>query len=216
MQTEVLIEQLVGDLTPVRPRNRRLELLAIAGLLIVQAMLFLTISSPRADFGQAMATPAFWWKVASISTIAWLATAATLHSLDPAGTMQSLSRFMRRLGLAAIAVLALGWLVDVLLMPPVPLLDRLDWREGVDCLANIAFLTLPMALAFGLLVRRGASTRPEQTATMAGLAAAGLAALVFALHCPHDDPVYVTVWYGSAMLANAGLVRLVLARVARW
>lgn len=216
MQTDVLIDQLVGDLAPVQPRNRPGELLAISSLLVIQALLFVWMSGARADFATAMTTPGFWWKALALAGIAGLATVATLRSLDPAHSAQSLARCVRRLGLAVIAVLATGWLIDLLVMPPVPLPDRLEWRDGVDCFAKIALLTLPLALAFGLLVRRGASTRPEQTATFAGLAASALAALVFALHCPHDDPAYVAVWYGGAILFNAGLVRLVLARLARW
>jgi hypothetical protein len=215
MQTDVLIENLVGDLTPVRPPSRQRDLLALAGLLLVQGGLFALLNGPRTDFAVAMATPAFWWKAASLASVAGLATTATILSLDPGQSAQSLSRLMQRLGVAAMAALALGWLIDALFFHPTPLLTRLDWREGLDCLVNITILTLPLAVLFGVLVRRGASARPELTSTLAGLASAGLAALVFALHCPHDDPLYVVIWYGGAIAAIAGLGRM-LARFARW
>ncbi len=65
-------------------------------------------------------------------------------------------------------------------------------------------------------MRRGAPTQPTRTAAAAGLAAAGFGAFVFAFHCPHDDPLYVAVWYGGAVLAVTGLARLILPRLTRW
>jgi hypothetical protein len=96
------------------------------------------------------------------------------------------------------------------------LLARLAWRDGLDCLANIMLLTLPLVLALGLLMRRGAPTQPGRTAAAAGLAAAAAGAVVFALHCPHDDPLYVAVWYGGAVLGVAATARAALPRLVRW
>jgi hypothetical protein len=217
MQTESLIDHLVADLDPVRPRSRMREALLLAGLVLAEVLLFVTLRDLRPDMPDAMATPAFWWKSGSFALIAIVAAAAMLTSLDPATTTPPRLAGLRR-GLAILApvLLALGWLIDAGDAGRAALIDRLVWRDGVDCLANIALLTLPLVLAFGILMRRGAPTQPERTAAAAGLAAAGFGAFVFAFHCPHDDPLYVAVWYGGAVVAVSGLARLVMPRLARW
>jgi hypothetical protein len=213
----MLIDSLVADLGPVRPRSRTREALLLGGLVLVELLLFVTLRDLRPDMPVAMATPAFWWKSGSFALIAVLAAAAMLISLDPATTTpRRLAGLWRGLALVAPLALALGWLIDAGASGRSALAARLEWRDGVDCLANIALLTLPLVLAFGLLMRRGAPTQPGRTSAAAGLAAAGFGAFVFAFHCPHDDPLYVAVWYGGAVMAVAAITRLVMPRLVRW
>jgi hypothetical protein len=217
MQTELLIDQLVAGLEPVRPRRRWREAALLGLLVLLEIPLFLLLSELRPDMPDAMATPAFWWKSGSFAVIAILAGAAMLISLDPATTTpRRVAGWWRGLAGFAPAALALGWLIDAGASGRSALLARLEWRDGLDCLANIALLTLPLVLALGMLMRRGAPTQPARTSAAAGLAAAAAGAVVFALHCPHDDPLYVAVWYGGAVLAVAGIARAVLPRVVRW
>ncbi|MBC7520714.1 MAG: DUF1109 family protein, partial [Sandarakinorhabdus sp.] len=86
MQTESLIDQLVADLGPVRPRSRAREALLLGGLDAIEILLFVTLQDLRPDMPVAMATPAFWWKSGSFALIAILSAAAMLTSLDPATT----------------------------------------------------------------------------------------------------------------------------------
>lgn len=212
-----LLDALVADLAPVEPRRRAREILLVAGLVTVELLLFITLQAFRPDMPHAMATPAFWWKSATFGVIGLLAAAAMLVSLDPATTnSRRLSWLWRGLAVFAPLALVLGWLIDAGASGRDALLARLVWRDGVDCLVNVGLLSLPLVLAFGVLMRRGAPTQPGRTSAAAGLAAAGLGAFVFAFHCPHDDPLYVAVWYGSAVLAVAGLARLILPRLTRW
>lgn len=64
--------------------------------------------------------------------------------------------------------------------------------------------------------RRGAPARPTLAGFLAGLAAAGIGASVYAVHCTDDSPLFVALWYtlGIAMVAAVGaaLGRIVL----RW
>jgi hypothetical protein len=217
LHSDPLIDALVADLGSVAPRRPAHEVLLIAGLILVELLLFVTLRTLRPDMPTAMATPAFWWKSAAFAVIALLALAAMLVSLDPAAVNQRRSsRLWRGVGLAVPLSLALGWLIDAGASGRAALLARLEWREGVDCLLNVGLLSLPLVLLMGVLMRRGATTQPARTAAAAGLAAAAFGAVIFALHCPHDDPLYVAVWYGGAVLAVAGLARGVLPRLTRW
>jgi hypothetical protein len=217
LHSDPLIDALVADLGSVAPRRPGHELLLIAGLIVVELLLFVTLRTLRPDMPTAMTTPAFWWKSTAFAVLALLAAAAMLVSLDPAAASQrQSSRLWRWLGLAAPLALALGWLIDAGASDRAALLARLEWREGVDCLLNVGLLSLPLVSLLGVLMRRGASTQPARTAAAAGLAAAAFGAVIFALHCPHDDPLYVAVWYGGGVLAVAGLARGVLPRLTRW
>lgn len=212
-----LIDTLVADLEPVTPRRPSREALLLAGLLVAEILLFVLMRGMRGDMPVAMLTTAFWWKAGSLALIAGLAAAATLVSLDPAvTTTRRLAPMWTALAVVAAAALGLGWIIDAGAAGTDALIARLDWREGVECLVNIALLALPVVLALGILIRRGAPAQPGRTAMAAGIAAAGFAAFVFAFHCDHDDPLYVAVWYGGAMLAIAGLARLLLPRLTRW
>jgi hypothetical protein len=214
---DLLIDALVADLGAVTPRRWTQEVGMLAGLIAVEALLFLSLSAPRDDMPRALASMAFWWKAGSFGLIALIAAAAMLVSLDPATSIsRQLSGLWRALGLVAPAALALGWLIDAGAPGRASLLARLEWREGLDCLANVGLLSLPLVLALAVLMRRGAPTRPDRTAAAAGLAAAGFGAFVFAFHCPHDDPLYVAVWYGGAVLVVTGLARAILPRLVRW
>jgi hypothetical protein len=216
-RADPLIDGLVADLGPVRPRRWQPEVLMLAGLALVEILLFVTIIGVRPDMPDAMGTMPFWWKSGSLAALFLLSGAALLVSLDPATTTaRRLSPLWRSLAVAVPVLLAAGWLIDAGAEGRAALIARLDWREGVDCLKNVWILSLPPVVALGLLMRRGASTQPGRTALAAGLAAAGFGAFVFAFHCDHDDPLYVALWYGGAVAAVAGLARLILPRLTRW
>jgi hypothetical protein len=215
--SDPLIDRLVADLRPVAPRRWRDEALLLAALGVAEVLMFVMLRGVRGDMAEAMAGPMFWWKSGSLAIIAALAGAAALLSLDPAaGSRPIVARLWWWLGTATTLALGAGWLVDAGSHGRALLIARLNWPDGLDCLANVALLSVPPVLALAVMMRRGASVQPARTAGAAGLAAAGFAAFVFAFHCPHDDPLYVAVWYGTAVIGIAGLARLVLPRFARW
>ncbi len=217
VRPDPLIDRLVADLQPVAPRRRGRELVLLLGLGVIEILLFVALRGMRPDLHQAMAGPAFWWKSGSLAVIAALSAAALLVSLDPAGAARRrMTALWWALGLALFVAMALGWLVDAAGSGPAALLARLDWHAGMDCLGNVVALSIPLLLAIGVLVRRGAPTQPARTGLAAGLAAAGFAAFVFAFHCDHDDPLYIAVWYGLGIAVIGGLTRLVLPRLTRW
>lgn len=212
-----LIDALVADLGAVRPRRWPREAALIAGLAAVELALFLAWRGARPDLDVAMVTPAFWWKLGSLAAIGTLATVAALVSLDPASSSTGrLGLLWRLLGIALPASLALGWLLDAGSAGRGAMIERLAWRDGLDCMVSVALLAVPVVVTLGLVLRRGATVQPGRTATAAGLAAAGLAAFVFAFSCDHDDPLYVAVWYGAALVGIAGLTRGLLPRLLRW
>jgi hypothetical protein len=153
----------------------------------------------------AMGLPSFWWKLSSCGLIAFGGAVTAVWSFDP---VASPLRGLRWLVLLVLLCIGAGWFVDAAQYGLAPLVGRLDWAEGLQCVYKMVALSVPPIVALGILMRRGAPTRPAATAWAVGIAAAGWGAFVFVFACPHDDPLYIVVWY----VVGCGLVTL----LARW
>ena len=213
MANNALLEQLVAELKPVRPRRPGIEAVAFVSLCALELMLWLASGHARAGLMHiAGTTPTFWWKAASAGALAVIGATTAITSLDP-------TRSPRR-GLVALAgVLAVSVVVGALFASRAGLAnlwDRLDWTDGLNCVARIVLLSAPPMAAFGLLLRRGAPTDLSGTALAASVAAAAWAACVFFFTCPHDDPIYILAWYPIACGVSAVAARLVLSLAGRW
>ena len=213
MLTEHDLDDLAAGLTPVRP-PRPLALTGALSLLVaVEAALFAWAGFARPDLDAAATHPSFWWKVASLTILAAVGGATAIGSLDP--TRSPRPGLRRMAGVALLAICA-GWIIDASHADDRPLIDRLWIAQGLDCVATMVTLSLPVVLAFGLSLRRGAPTDLRGSATAAGAAGAVAGALVFALHCPGDDPLYVVVWYALGCGAVTFAARAILPRLVRW
>ena len=208
-----LIDTLVADLRPVRPRRPWLEAAALAGLAALQFALFTAMFGVRPDFMPAMHNTAFWWKLISFGVLAMVAIGAVLRSLDPAGDGRG---GIGRIAAIAAVALAAGWLIDAGSAGREALALRLNWHEGLHCVFMVVVLSIPAVIGLALLARRGAPTNRQATSLATGLAAAAWGGFVFAFSCPYDDPLYIAVWYAVAVAAVAIPVRWVLPHLTRW
>ena len=68
----------------------------------------------------------------------------------------------------------------------------------------IPMMAAPLLVALVLAMRAGAPRYPGLTGALAGAAAAGIAALLYASHCTDDSPLFVATWYPLATLVCAG------------
>jgi hypothetical protein len=207
------LDGLVSDLKPVRPRRPYVEALILAGLCLAELALWLALDQARPHLMQiAQTTPAFWWKLASFGLVAGLGATTAMSSFDPAVSP--------RRGLMWIAAAFALYLVGGLFLDGpagrISILQRLDWRGGVDCLEKVVLLSTPVMAMLGAFMRAGAPTYRSGTALASGIAAAAWAAFVFTFACPHDDPLYVAVWYTLACALSAAIARVLLPIVTRW
>lgn len=213
MSTDPLIDRLVTDLRPVKRRTPWRDAVILTVLGVVEITFVLMMGMMRPDMPHAMHMPSFWWKTASLATIAAISGVTALISLSPT---RSPRRGLHLVGAVTLIVLALGWLIDALQAGPAALWHRLDPVHGLMCARKIVELSLPIALALGVLARRGAPVDSYGTAWAAGIAAAAFGALIFALACPFDDPLYLAVWYLLAGGVVALATRLILPLLTRW
>lgn len=209
--SDLLLDRLAAGLAPVRPRRAWRDGALVLGLALAELTLILLFSRPRPDLVTAMHGPMFWWKMASCAALALTGGTATVLALDPAGAPRRWWWW-----LAVVAVVAAAVLSGTSMAMPEGLWARLQWREGIECASQTLAYALPMALLLTWLARRAAPTRPRLVAWTAGLGSAGWGAFAFAWSCWHEDPLYVIVWYGGAVLGCAILARLLLVRWIRW
>ncbi len=204
---------LVADLKPVRRRRPAVEAAVVATLFAAELALWLLTDNARENLAQvAMTTQTFWWKLASAGVLTVIACAAALSSLTPVGSPR---RGLMAFGVGCVVFLIIGAGLDWSL-GLTNLAARLPLSAGLDCLSHLVSLSLPPLVVLGFLMRRGAATNLSGTALACGLAAAGWGAFVFVFTCPHDDPLFVAIWYALAMASTALLARLVLPLVSRW
>lgn len=206
METRNLILALAADARPGPGLGRRWTLAVLAAVL-VGGLVFALLLSPRADLGAVLITPRF---LAKIGTVALLALTAL-------PLLRRLARPVGRIGWAWLAtapvVLALAVAAEWAITPPGDRLTRLVGANALDCLALVTLIGLgPLAVLLTFL-RSGATTRPRAAGAVAGLAAGGIGASFYALHCTQDSPFYLAVWY---VLAIAGLTALGAALAPRW
>jgi len=117
---------------------------------------------------------------------------------------------------AAPALLVATVVAELAAVPSGQWLVRLVGTNSRVCLTAIPLMSLPLLAAFMLVLRRGAPVSRTAAGAVAGLAASGLAAVLYATHCPDDSPLFVAVWYpiaiGAVSLLGAFLGRVLL----RW
>jgi len=213
MSTDPLIDRLASELKPVRRRTAWSDALALLVLCAIELGLFVVMGMARSDMPMAMHLPSFWWKLGSLGLIGLVSGTVAIMSLDP---VRSPRRGLRWIVALIALCLASGWLLDASRDGFSTLIDRLDWRNGLQCVYEMAVLSVPAVIGLGLLMRRGAPTDHAGTALAAGLAAAAWGAFVFVFACPFDDPLYVAVWYSIGCGVVTLFARFTLPRLTRW
>jgi hypothetical protein len=215
MPDDPLLDRLTTDLAPVRPRRAATDLLVLGAIAVVELGLYALAGASRPDIAAAAGLASFWWKLISLGALAVVGAITAVRSLSPSTSP--------RPGLLLIAILvaaifAAGWAVDAAsgAGDHRDLLTRLMWRDGIDCALQVVALSMPMLIALGVLMRRGASTHMTGSAYAAGLTGAAWGAFVFVFGCPHDDAFYVAVWYLAGCLVVAAAGRIILPLIARW
>ena len=207
MRTDDLIQLLARDDTPPRPLSPRLLLQSGAALALMGAVA-LAILGPRADLGQAMADP--------VTRMKWLLPLAVAIPALIAAMRLTRPQTRRAPGLMLAGLVAVGavlWLLATILVTPSQAVwPRMRGSSALICLSAVTLISI-LPLAAGLrILRDGASTAPMRSGAAMGLAAGGLATLVYAMHCTEDAPLFFLTWYGLAI----GMVTTAGALAGRW
>jgi hypothetical protein len=212
LKTDDLIRALAADDTARGPSlpGRMAVALVLGGS--ATTILFALMLGVRPDITSAMLTWRFVLKVAISLICCLLALWASMQLARPdMGLRDTLVGLLvaPSLLLAAIAV-------ELLTLPPTDWYARAVGTNARVCMVAIPLLSLAPLVTVLVALRAGAPRSPLIAGATAGLFCGGLAATLYAVHCPDDSPLFVAVWYsltvGIVMLAGA----LAGSRILRW
>jgi len=212
MKTEGLIRALAVDsMRPITPLNRYLFRGGLGGA-VAAVLLFAVTLHARADLSNAFRSPAFVYKLIVAASLA--VTAASLLS----EVARPLPTSGRRRGwlLVAPTLLAVGVAVELCVQPAALWPSRLVGHNAGHCLSLIPFLAAGPAVCLFIALRRGAPARPASAGAVVGLASGGVGALLYALTCPDDSPLFVATWYTIAIAVVTCVTGYAARRLLRW
>jgi hypothetical protein len=212
MKTDQLIAAMAADAKTTEMPIGRTLWLALAGGLLVAALIFFLDVGPRPDLAAALETPRFLFKY--VVTLSLLVSAAGLvwHLARPGAVPTS---WLVALG-AVPALLAIASVVELLVVPASAWAMQTIGKNSMVCMLVIPALSAAPLIAVILALRHGATTHPVLAGAAAGLLAAGIGATLYATHCQDDSPLFIAVWYVIATVIVTSVGAILGARLLRW
>jgi hypothetical protein len=212
VKTSELIAALAADPVPEPiSLNRRVAVALVVGLAASVALYWLLLG-PRPDIAAACDTMRFWLKFVDSAAFALPTLLLTLRLARPDAKPRALALWL----LAPFILLAAGVIIELLVVPQSEWMGRLMGPTALHCTITIPILAAPVLAALMVALRPGAPLHPALTGALAGAAAAGVGALVYASSCPGDSPLFVATWYPLATLICMGVGALAGRRFLAW
>jgi hypothetical protein len=212
VRTSELIAALAADPVPQPIRLERRVATVIALGLIVSLVIYALLMGPRPDIAEAARTVRFNLKFVDAFAFALPSLLLMLKLARPDAKPRAVALWL----LAPLILLAAGVVVELIVVPPDEWLSRLVGHHSKFCMRMIPTLASPILAGLIVVLRAGAPLRPGLTGALAGAASAGIAALIYATHCPDDSPLFVATWYPLATLICMGVGAIAGRRFLVW
>jgi hypothetical protein len=211
VKTNDLISLLAED-APVRLRLGRALALALSVGIVFSTALLLSTIGMRPDMGSAMEAMRVKFKIAETLLLAFAACSLVFRIGRPGASlkMSALSLLLPLLALIAAIFVELdfvpwdGWKASMM------------GHHAAFCVFFIPVLSVVPLAGFMLALKNGAPESPGLAGAVAGLAAGGVAAAIYAWHCPDDSPLFVAAWYTLAIAIVTVAGALLGRRFLRW
>jgi len=210
MKTDGLIRALVTDLpsAPESVGSAAMKRLPIG--LAIAAMLFFALAGIRPNFSAMW--PVVLPKLLVTMTLAATAIFVAMHLTRPGGARPRLLFLL----LAPLVVLSIFMLLEFWRYGGVGWGARIMGRNNLYCLLMIPVLSIAPLLALLLTAQCGAVTTHYLAGGVAGMAATGFGASLYALHCTDDSMFFVALWYSLATLIMAAIGSVACRLTVRW
>ncbi len=210
-----IIDELVGNLAPAPPMPlaRRLATGVLVGaVLAAGAMLAWLGINP--EMPTMMLSPMFWMKFAYGAALGLAGLMAAARLARPGGHWGR----WPWLALAAVLALLAGGAWRLWMAPaPAPVRGAMVMGEtALVCPWLIAILSVPVAAGLVWAMRGMAPVQLRRAGAAVGLAAGGIATMVYTLHCPESAVPFIAIWYTLGMMLSAVAGWLLGPRLLRW
>jgi hypothetical protein len=211
MKTADLIDLLAQD-APVRfGLSRRLAMAFAAGAAIATAVLVFAIGM-RPDLSMAGQTMRVQFKFLFALTLLSGAAGAVPRTGRPDGGAGPWPAVLA----TAPVLLGLAVVAELVATPEQSWMPRLIGQNSMYCLVFIPLLAVAPLACLLFALKESAPAHPGLAGAAAGLAASGIATFLYASHCPDDSPLFVAVWYSSAIAIVTAAGWLAGKRLLRW
>lgn len=208
----VSLEELVNDLTPVRPMRGWHAAGIVAALTALAIALTAWCFGIRSDVMNGAPAPIVLVRASVLVLLGAATLTAVIDSARP------------RVGRHSSGW---GWVLALaLLFPALTLASALSSgtiphaemtaKSAIWCLGISLAAALMIGFAMTLWLRRGAVTVVNRTAWLVGLSAGAFGTLAYSLHCPSSTIAYIGIWYSVAVGLSAIAGRLILPPLLRW
>lgn len=211
MQTDDLIDLLAKD-ARVRVRFGHVFLIALAIGLVISATLLLSTYGIRENMAEAIGTPRVLFKLGLTLLLALTSTRLAFLIGKPGISLRVAALAL----LAPLLVLLAGIATELITLPPSTWGASLKGQHWSFCLVFVPALSIAPLLALLYSIRQGAPESPGLAGAVAGLSAGGIAAAIYAWHCPDDSPLFVATWYTIAIVMVTIIGFLLGRRLLRW
>ncbi|WP_431323132.1 NrsF family protein [Rhizobium sp. YTU87027] len=211
MKTDDLINLLSQD-APVGMRlGRMLSLALVIGVAISVALMASTIGV-RHNMQTVFATARVFFKICETLLLAIVASRLVFQIGRPGVPLKARSVAL----LVPAALLIAAIIAELFVVPQESWTTSMIGKNAAFCVFFIPILSVAPLAGFLLALKNAAPGNPGLAGAVAGLAAGGIAAAIYAWHCPDDSPLFLASWYGLAVtiVTVAGL--LIGRRMLRW
>jgi hypothetical protein len=211
LKTNDLISLLAED-TPVSMRlGRRMALALLTGM-VISVVLFLSTVGVRHNIGDVIETARVLFKIGVTSVLAIAASSLVFRIGRPDVPLRA-----RSLSLIIPLVLVVAAISMELMMTPSDSWGtRMMGKHAPFCVFFIPVLSIAPLAGFIIALRDGAPQNPGIAGAVAGLASSGIAAAIYAWHCPDDSPFFVATWYTIAIAIVTAVGYFAGRRWLRW
>lgn len=211
MKTDDLISLLAED-APVRAKFGRIVAYALVTGTAISLAIMLSTIGMRQGMAAAMENARVPLKIGVTLLLAIAASSLVFRTGRPAAPLQARSLLL----LIPLALIAAAVVVEMAMVPSDSWRSRMMGNSASFCLTFIPVLALAPLGAFLLALRNGAPENPGLSGAVAGLAAGGIAAAIYAWHCPEDSPLFLATWYTLAIAIVSAAGYFAGRRLLRW
>ena len=212
MKTSQFIDALAADPDPKSMSLGIRFFLAFVIGALVSVCLFLAVVGPRSNFVASLGSVRFDLKFIDSLALALPSALLSWRLLRPDARAGVLSLMF----VAPFLLLGAAVVAEMALVPTDLWGAKLIGSNAVHCLTVIPLLSIAPLAALLVVMREGAPQNPRVAGALAGAAAAGVAAMLYASNCPDDSPLFVASWYPLATLIVVAVGALAGDRLLRW
>jgi hypothetical protein len=211
MKTNDLISLLAQD-APVRfSLSKRLAWALVVGVVVSGLLLLFTVGL-RHNLVTAVETVRVAFKISETLLLAMTASCLVFRIGKPDQGIRPLALCL----LVPLLLLVAAVAIELTLLPEPLWAPSLIGSHAAFCVFFIPVLSIVPLVGFLKALQSGAPENPGLAGAAAGLAASGIAAALYAWHCPDDSPLFVATWYVLAISLVTFIGFLAGRRLLRW